>query len=74
MYVLSKNVTEFKLVQSPGKEGVNMKITYIDSTLQIFFSARVCKVTFKHLPQHLRRHMQSSGTLGQLLKNLPCRA
>ena len=28
--------------------------------------ARVYKFTFKHLPQHLRSHNQSFGTLGQL--------
>ena len=30
--------------------------------------ARVYKFTFKHLPQHLRSHNQSFGTLGQLQK------
>ena len=30
--------------------------------------ARVCRVTFKQLPQPLRSHIQSFGTLGQLLK------
>ena len=29
------------------------------------------KVTFKHLPQPLRSHIQSFGTLGQLLKIPP---
>ena len=28
--------------------------------------ARVCRVTFKHLPQPLRSHIRSFGTLGQL--------
>ena len=32
-----------------------------------FFGTRVCKVIFKHLPQPLRRHMQSFRTLRQLL-------
>ena len=35
-----------------------------------FSSARVCKVTFKHLPQPLRTHIQSYGTLRQLLNVL----
>ena len=29
---------------------------------------RVCRVTFKHLPQPLRSHIRSFGTLGQLFK------
>ena len=29
---------------------------------------RVCRVTYKHLPQPLRIHIQSFGTLGQILK------
>jgi hypothetical protein len=33
-----------------------------------FSSARVSRVTFKHLPQSLRTHIQSFGTLRQLLK------
>ena len=32
------------------------------------FGACVCRVTFKHLPQPLISHIQSFGTLGQLLK------
>ena len=36
-----------------------------------FSGARVCRVTFKHLPQPLRSHTQSFGTLGQLLKIPP---
>ena len=35
------------------------------------FGAHVCRVTFKHLPQPLRSHIQSFGTLGQLLKIPP---
>ena len=35
-----------------------------------FFGAHVCRVTFKHLPQHLRIHVLSFGTLGQLFKIL----
>ena len=33
-----------------------------------FFGARVCRVTFKHLPQPRRSHIQTFGTLGQILK------
>ena len=33
-----------------------------------FYGACVCRVTFKHLPQPLRSHIRSFGTLGQLLK------
>jgi hypothetical protein len=33
-----------------------------------FFRARVCRVTFKHLPQPLTSHIQSFETIGQLLK------
>ena len=33
-----------------------------------FSSARVCRVTFKHLPQPLRSHIRSFGTLRQLFK------
>ena len=33
-----------------------------------FFGACVCKVAFKHLPQPLRSHIRSFGTLGQLFK------
>ena len=33
--------------------------------------ARVCKVIFKYLPQPLRSHIWSFGTLGQLLKIPP---
>ena len=35
---------------------------------QTFSGTCVCRVTFKHLPQPLRSHIQSFGTLGQLLK------
>ena len=34
------------------------------------FSAHVCKVTVKHLPQPLRSHTQGFGTLRQLLVHL----
>ena len=37
-------------------------------------SARVCRVTFKHLPQPLRSHFRSFGTLGQLFKIPPLSA
>ena len=33
-----------------------------------FSGARVCRVTFKHLPQPLKSHIRSFGTLGQILK------
>jgi hypothetical protein len=33
-----------------------------------FSGAHVCRVTFKHLPQPLRSHIWSFGTLGQILK------
>jgi hypothetical protein len=33
-----------------------------------FSGARVCRVTFKHLPQPLRSHIRSIGTIGQLFK------
>jgi hypothetical protein len=33
-----------------------------------FSAARVCRITFKHLPQPLRSHIQTFGTIGQLLK------
>ena len=33
-----------------------------------FSGARSCRVTFKHLPQPLRSHIRSFGTLGQLLQ------
>ena len=36
-----------------------------------FSAARVCSVTFKHLPQPLRSHIRSFGALGQLLKISP---
>ena len=36
-----------------------------------FFGARVCRVTFKHLPQPIRSHILSFGTLGQLFKIPP---
>ena len=36
-----------------------------------FFCAHVCIVTFKHLPQPLRRHMQSFRILGQLMPITP---
>ena len=32
------------------------------------FGVHVCKVTFKHVPQPLRSHVQSFGTLGQILR------
>ena len=35
-----------------------------------FFCEHVCKVTFNHLPQPIINHIQSFGTLRQLLKNL----
>ena len=41
------------------------------NTSGILFSKHVCRVTFKHLPQPLRSHIQSFGTLGQLLKIPP---
>ena len=31
---------------------------------RIFSGARVCRVTFKHLPQHIQSHIWSFGTLG----------
>ena len=34
--------------------------------------AHVCRITFKHLPQPLRSHIQSFITLGQLFKIPPC--
>ena len=36
-----------------------------------FFGACVWKVTLKHLPQPLRSHIRSFGTLGQLFKISP---
>jgi hypothetical protein len=36
-----------------------------------FSGARVCRVTFKHIPQPLRSHSQGFGTLRQLLKITP---
>ena len=36
-----------------------------------FFGARFCKVTFKHLPQPVKSHIPSFGTLGQLFKICP---
>jgi hypothetical protein len=36
-----------------------------------FSGARVCRVTFKHLPQPLRIHILSFGTLGQIFKIPP---
>ena len=33
-----------------------------------FSGAHVCIVTFKHLPQLLKSHIRSFGTLGQLLR------
>ena len=36
-----------------------------------FSGARVCRVTFKHLPQPLRSHIRSFGTIGQLFKIPP---
>jgi hypothetical protein len=36
-----------------------------------FFGACVCRVTFKHLPQPLRSHILSFGTIGQLFKIPP---
>jgi hypothetical protein len=36
-----------------------------------FFAARVCRVTFKHLPQPLQSHILSFGTLGQLFRIPP---
>jgi hypothetical protein len=36
-----------------------------------FSGACVCRVTFKHLPQPLRRHIWIFGTLGQLFKIPP---
>ena len=41
-------------------------------TSRNFSDACVCRVTFKHLPQPLRSHIRSFGTLGQLLKIPPC--
>ena len=38
---------------------------------QKFSGARVCRVTFKHLHQHLRSHIRIFGTLGQHLKIHP---
>jgi hypothetical protein len=35
------------------------------------YGARVSRVTFKHLPQHLRSHILSFGTIGQLFKIPP---
>ena len=42
-----------------------------DRRQQKFFGARVCIVTFKHLPQPIRMHMQSFRTLQQLLAITP---
>ena len=36
-----------------------------------FSGERVCRVTFKHLPQPLISHIQSFGTLGEVLKMTP---
>jgi hypothetical protein len=36
-----------------------------------FFGTRVCRVTFKHLPQPLRSHILSFGTIGQIFKIPP---
>ena len=36
-----------------------------------FSGAHVCRVTFKHLPQPLRSHIRSFGTIGQLFKIPP---
>jgi hypothetical protein len=36
-----------------------------------FSDARVCRVTFKHLPQPLQSHILSCGTIGQLFKIPP---
>ena len=33
-----------------------------------FSGAHVCRITFEHLPQPLGSHIQSIGTIGQLLK------
>ena len=46
----------------------NKNLLSESKTLRKFFGACVCRVTFKHLPQPLRSHIQSFGTLGQLLK------
>ena len=37
-------------------------------TSGIFSATCVCRVTFKHLPQPLRSHIRSFGTIKQLLK------
>jgi hypothetical protein len=36
-----------------------------------FSGTRVCRVTFKHLPQPLQSHIRSFGTIGQLFKIPP---
>jgi hypothetical protein len=49
--------------------GLLMKKLSIDGSVSPTLSC--CRVTFKHLPQPHRRHIQSFGTLGQLLKMPP---
>ena len=41
------------------------------NTIGNFSGTHVCRVTFKHLPQPLRSHIRSFGTIGQLLKIPP---
>ena len=48
---------------------VRKTIPMVYAKKEIKFSGqRVCRVTFKHLPQPLRSNIQSFGTLGQILK------
>jgi hypothetical protein len=66
------------------EEGVDayeaVHLQFVNSKYQIIFTdfhelkfsgIRVCRVTFKHLPQPLRSHILSFGTLVQLFKIHP---
>jgi hypothetical protein len=50
----------------------DMKEVENDSEVAQKFINSEIVVTFKHLPQPLRSHIRSFGTLGQLLKIPPC--
>jgi hypothetical protein len=69
----NKIITKFPLapmgVLAPSSAH-NRRSAPIDTNEKKFI-ASVCKVAFKHLPQPLRSHIQSFGTLGQLLKIPP---
>ena len=56
------------VVLAPGSAHARPSAQLPIDTSGNFPAHSVCRVTFKHLPQLLRSHIESFGTLGQLLK------